>query len=211
MTHQETSQILSILKAAYPDFYKGLSKNDAYGIINLWQRQFKDEPAEIVIAAVESLIATRTVRFPPVIGEVKEELQKLRQPKRMTEQEAWAIASKAAETCDLSYPQATFYELPPDIQRAIGSPAILRSWALSEAKTFQTVIASNFMRSWRTIQQREWEMAKLPGDVKAMIEGMKQPELLPGEYEPPTEGEFNSLRNRAVAMLEKMTNGEGAG
>lgn len=208
MDQGETSVILGYLENVYQSFYRGASEKDKFTAINIWQEQFADDPAMEVYAAVKSLVATRTVGYPPVIGEVKEELQKLRQPKRMTEQEAWAIASKAAETCDLNYPQAAFYELPPDIQRAIGSPAILRSWALSEAKTFQTVIASNFMRSWRIVQQREWEMAKLPGDVKAMIEGMKQPELLPGEYEPPTEGEFNSLRNRAVAMLEKMTNEE---
>ena len=166
---------------------------------------FNEDPAPAVAAAVKSLIATRTNNFPPNIGEVKEALQKLREPDPITEQAAWAIVSKAVRDCDLQYPKRTFDTLPPEIQRAVGSPGMLLSWAMTEENAFQTVVASNFQRSFRALKKRQWEFAKMPADVKNALAGFAGGMELPseGEYKPLTEGEFNDKRNEAVALLAK--------
>lgn len=73
MNREETIKVLSILKVAYPNFYKGLSKEEASAVISLWQMQFAKMPGDVVCIAVNKLIATN--KFPPAIAEVKAKLK----------------------------------------------------------------------------------------------------------------------------------------
>lgn len=75
MTQKEATQILAILKAAYPNSYRGMSKEEAIGTVNVWATQFVDMPVSVVMIAVNKLISTNT--FPPSIGEVKEKIRSL--------------------------------------------------------------------------------------------------------------------------------------
>lgn len=75
MTRQETMAVLSILKAAYPASYKGMTKADANGTVSTWQEQFESMPFCIVRLAVSRLIAK--CKFPPAISEVRREIKAL--------------------------------------------------------------------------------------------------------------------------------------
>lgn len=75
MTKGETAKILAVLKAAYPNFYKNLSAQDAEAVITVWTIQLRSIPADIVYMAVTKLIATN--RFPPAIAEVKDKLSQM--------------------------------------------------------------------------------------------------------------------------------------
>ena len=75
MTKEETIKVLAILKAAYPNSYKNMNKEEANATVTVWAVQFADIPAEVVMIAINKLIATST--FPPAISEVKEQIQSL--------------------------------------------------------------------------------------------------------------------------------------
>ena len=75
MTKQEAIKILAVLKAAYPNSYKGLTKDEANGIIGVWATQFVNIPCALVSMAINKLISTNT--FPPTINEVKEKIRSL--------------------------------------------------------------------------------------------------------------------------------------
>lgn len=75
MTKTETTQILAILKAAYPNSYKNLTADDATATVNVWAAQFANMPVGVVMIAVNKLISTNT--FPPTIKEVKERIRGL--------------------------------------------------------------------------------------------------------------------------------------
>lgn len=75
MTKKEALQILAILKAAYPSSYNGMTKEEATGTVSVWCMQFSDMPVDIVMMAVQKLIATN--KFPPAISEVKHKLEKI--------------------------------------------------------------------------------------------------------------------------------------
>lgn len=75
MTREEAIKILSVLKAAYPNSYRGMTKDEANGTIGVWAVQFNDIPYQVVSIAVNKLISTNT--FPPSINEVKEKIQSL--------------------------------------------------------------------------------------------------------------------------------------
>lgn len=72
MTREETIKILAILKAAYPNSYKNMTKEEASGTVTVWTMQFANIPAEVVMLAINKLISTSP--FPPAICEVKEKL-----------------------------------------------------------------------------------------------------------------------------------------
>ena len=59
-----------------------------------------------------------------------------------------------------------FAKLPPDVQRAVGSPNMLRTWAVVNYEELQTVIASNFKRDYRAIATQKKDFAQIPSSVK---------------------------------------------
>lgn len=59
-----------------------------------------------------------------------------------------------------------FAKLPPDVQRAVGSPNMLRTWAAMNFSELQTVVASNFKRDYRAIIAQKKDFAKIPESVK---------------------------------------------
>ncbi len=73
MNNTEAWQILAILKAAYPASYNGMTKKEATGTVHIWEMQFANMPADIVMMAVQKLIATN--KFPPSVAEVKDKIK----------------------------------------------------------------------------------------------------------------------------------------
>lgn len=75
MTREETTKILAILKAAYPNSYKNMSQKEALGTVAVWHMQFADLPPDIVMMAVQKCISTST--FTPSISEVKKKISSI--------------------------------------------------------------------------------------------------------------------------------------
>ena len=171
MTRDEVIMILSTLKAAYPHAYRGMTRRDGEALINLWIRQFADEDPGQVQAAVDALIATRTAGYSITPGEVKERLHALRTADEMSESEAWALVSKACRN-GIHHYREEFEKLPPEVQRAVGAPEQLRDWGMMDEETVGSVVASNFMRTYRTSRQRAKETAMLPQSVRQMLSGL---------------------------------------
>lgn len=74
MTREETIKILAILKAAYPNSYKNMTKEEANGTVTVWSMQFANIPAEMVMLAINRLISTSP--FPPAICEVRDKISR---------------------------------------------------------------------------------------------------------------------------------------
>lgn len=75
MTKAETAKVLAILKAAYPNTFKGMSPEDAKATASVWAAQFANIPVQVVMFSVNKLISTNV--FPPTISEVKERMRSL--------------------------------------------------------------------------------------------------------------------------------------
>lgn len=75
MTVKEAAQVLAILKAAYPNSYRGMTAEEATGTVSVWAMQFRDISADVVLMAVNKAIACS--KFPPSICEVKDKISEL--------------------------------------------------------------------------------------------------------------------------------------
>lgn len=184
MIKKEMAEILAIMQANYPDDFRGMSDTAMNAKINLWFMQFRDDDYKDVLAAVMAHIATDTNRFMPPVGVIKAKLVEIRQPDEMTEMEAWDLVSKA--TRNSTYNSAEeFAKLPPVVQRLVGSPMQLKEWAAMDTETLQSVVASNFQRSYKVRAKSEREYLALPSSVKtymaSLTDGMRMPALPDGE------------------------------
>ena len=184
MTRDDVIKIMSVLRGAYPHFYRDISKQEAYDTINLWTDMFSNDDASIVAAAVKSLIDGDDKGFPPTIGQVKTKMRLLVGSDELTEAEAWNLVSKAVKN-GLYGAVEEFEKLPPAVKRIVGSPSQLRDWASMDGDTLHSVVASNFQRSYKVVATREKEISTLPDDVKKLINFAmnKEPEALPPAYE----------------------------
>lgn len=169
MNRTETLKIMSVLKAAYPQFYAKQTKEDLDSIVHLWESAFCDESYPLVANAIMALIKTRVSNFPPSIGELNQMIQQISQPEEMSEGEAWAMVYKAI--CSANYHAAENFErLPPTIQRIVGSPKQLQDWAMMDSDTVNSVVASNLQRSFKAVSKKERDYQALPSSVKGYME-----------------------------------------
>lgn len=181
MDRSEVLKIMSVLRGAYPAFYRNIDRKEAEATVGLWEDMFKHDEYALVAAAVKALIETDSKSFPPNIGAVKEKLRLITGGDEMTEAEAWGIVAKALRNSAYDS-QKEFQRFPPIIKRLVGSPAQLREWGMMDSETVHSVVASNFQRSYKAIAQREREIAKLPPDVKSLvgkISDSKKPDVPP--------------------------------
>lgn len=184
MDRSEAIKILAVLRAAYPQFYAKQTNEDLRGIVNLWADMFEDEPYQLVAAATKALIKTRTSTFPPGIGEISEKIRQISAPEEMTEAEAWALVAVAVRNGTYGA-EKEFNALPPMLQRLVGSPRQLKEWAAMDADAVNSVVASNFQRSYKARAKNEREYEALPSSIKdymaAIADGMRMPELEGGK------------------------------
>lgn len=197
MTHDETLDLLSVLKAAYPNFYRDMTRKDADHVISLWTEMFKDEPAGLVALAVKRHIATDTKGFPPHIGAIKDAIVKIQQPDEMSEIEAWNLVRKAIRVHSWDAKEQ-FDKLPPVLQRLVGSHTQLMEWGQMDADVVASVVASNFQRSYKARAASEREFLALPTEVKDAMQrisdGMKMPAL-------PSEADAEEYRREQIRRL----------
>lgn len=127
--------------------------------------------------ALRTYITTDTSGFAPSIGQLINKLHEVQSPQELNEMEAWSLVSKALRN---GYYGAVeeFDNLPPLVQKAVGTPDNLRNWSQTNTESVENVIQSNFMRSYRTVVKREEEIKKMPADVQALIENANKDSYL---------------------------------
>lgn len=203
MTKKEMAEIIAIMQSNYPDDFRGMSDQAMNGKINLWFMQFRDDDYMEVMAAVMAHIATDTSRFMPPVGVIKAKLVEIRLPEEMTPQEAWELVSKATRNSAYNSGEE-FAKLPPVVQRLVGSPVQLKEWAAMDSATLQSVVASNFQRSYKVRAAKEREFLALPSAVQETMTQiaarMKMPEL-------PSESDFEQRRQEQIRRLTDESTG----
>lgn len=168
MTAKETAAVMDALAVAYPNFRK--LQQDPKLLVMLWTEMLEPYPLKLVMAAVKSLIAADEKGFPPVVGQVLGKIRQLTAEEQLTEQEAWNLVRRAVSNGIYSS-REEFERLPPEVQRVVHDPAVLREWSMLPTDELNTVIASNFQRSFRAVAQQKREYDALPQNVREMLEG----------------------------------------
>jgi len=168
MDRKELLGIFALLEANYEAQFAKKTDLNKKAMVNLWTEHFIDKDYNLVYAAVNTYIATDTSGFIPNVGQINEQIRNLTRKDAMTEQEAFDRIHKAV--CNSGYHAREEYEkLPPTLQRLVGSPNQLKEWAVMDADVFNSVVASNLMRSYKAVVKDEEFKQALPESVKQLL------------------------------------------
>jgi len=167
MTRAETEQILAIIAESYPQFLKGRNPETT---AHLWQMIFADDDYAAVESSVAAFIATDTKGFAPMPGNLKALMHPVRDGE--DENSAWALVLAAIRRSGWNAGEE-FDKLPPDIQRIIGGPETLRDYSQMDSETVNSVIASNFRKTYRERMKNQREAGMLPAAMRARLPGEK--------------------------------------
>ena len=168
MTEAEAKKALAILRVAYPMMYRDATKKDADLAVSLWATMFADDPADIVVAAVKSWIATDTKGFPPAIGQIKTEIFKLTDGAyALSADEAWAIARATMRQVGCSPYDRTCKDrakemTPPEVWEVMERMGY-RDMCYSENLD---VLRGQFFKMWDMSVARRRERSLIPSDVR---------------------------------------------
>ena len=167
MTREEIVNLLMTIQAAYPN-YKPQDKTIA---VNMWHEMLKDYDAKVVMASLKAFIQTDSSGFAPSVGQILRKIQIASVSASETIQtplEAWALVSKALRNGYYGA-EEEFANLPPLVQKAVGSPMNLRNWSQTDLKSIETVVMSQFLSSYKVEQKRAEELEQIPVGLRELI------------------------------------------
>lgn len=179
MTAKDVKGVLALLQAEYPASFARLTPELMRGKATMWAETFAKDDPTLVYAAVKSIIAGEAREFAPGIGEIRERMRELVTPEELSETEAWAMVSRACRNGTYGA-EVEFAKLPPEVQDAVGSASQIREWASMDEETVQSVVASNFMRGFKSVKARRKTNELMPESVKALVGEAKRNRIAGG-------------------------------
>lgn len=165
MTKEQVGKLLMTIQAYYPNY----NPPDKKIAINAWYVMLAEYPENLVLQALRACIATNTSGFAPDVGQIMSKIQTISQPQELDGMAAWGLVSKALRNGTYGAVEE-FNKLPPLVRQAVGMPDNLKNWATSDYQTIETVIQSNFLRTYETVVKRANEINRMPDDIKSLIE-----------------------------------------
>lgn len=174
MTKEETTKILAIIKVAYPNSFNRMTNKDLDTLIELWAVQFKNYDYKLVAMAVNTIISIDISQFAPPIGRVKQVCREISNPNQINEIEAWNCVKKALSN-SIYNAKEEFDKLPDVVKKIVGSPKQLKEWCILESNQVDTIVHSNFLKLFKSLQKQERQQELMPIGVKEklMIEGAR--------------------------------------
>lgn len=173
MTKDEFKILVKGMKAVYaqPTF---IPDNDAF---NIWYELLKDIDYKTCAVAVQTYMSTE--KFPPTIADIREKAANNAKVNELSEAEAWDKVRNAISR-SAYYADYEYMNLPDDIKRAVGSPSQLRIWA-TDTEFNDSVIQSNFLRSYRAVKNRADTLSRLPMSIRERLAANTEYQKLIGE------------------------------
>ena len=172
MTREETVKIIRIMCDSYPNY----KPNNISEMVDVWCMMLEDYNYNQISVALKAYVTSDTSGFAPSIGELIAKIQMISQPQELNEMEAWSLVSKALRNGTYGEVEE-FSRLPPTVQEAVGNPDNLRNWATSDYKAIETVIQSNFIKTYRSVTSRAEEIKRVPAEIQKLIEKVNQNSL----------------------------------
>ena len=160
MTREETKELLKEIQRLYPNF----KAPDPTGTLDAWARVLNQYPLQSMVYALTRFALSDSSGFAPTIGQLVESIREAADETALTAMEAWSMAMKAARRATY-YAEEEFDKLPKDVQRAVGSPTVLRGWASADIESLPAIQA-NFIRTYNARAKSERIAQSLPPGLR---------------------------------------------
>lgn len=150
MTRDETKMLMMFINAYYPR----MKILDATTTVNVWYMELENYSLEDCEEAVREYDHTSDFHIEPGPGQIRQILVEKNLPDeyRMSDMEAWALVEKACSN-SLYHSQEEYDKLPALIQKAVGTPSVLREIGSSDhgSKEF---FRGQFIKSLHAVRER---------------------------------------------------------
>lgn len=167
MTIDDTKKLLATVNALYPNWRVDNPQETAAA----WHWIIKEYPVDVVMAGLEIFAKTDNSGFAPSASQIISCINKPKDNEYLPEGEAWALVKRAIQ--DGGYHSVErFNELPPLVQKAVGGASMIQQWAMCESEEVNTVVMSNFQRSYRVIVDRQKFDDKVPPALTDIVKGI---------------------------------------
>lgn len=193
-----------MVRELYPTFLNGRNSETTFGI---WMYLFDTETYEEMMSALNAYACRDTKGFPPPIGALKELVWQQRN-ERISEQAAWEMVRHQLNGSS-AHPRENFEKLPEIVRRCVGTPQTLMRWGQMDENDLETVVASNFKRTFRETVTKKREHDVLPISLQPKFAEMEiaLPDAKPEVQKLPETHEWNGtpcppeVRARVQAIL----------
>lgn len=167
MTRENTVDLIRSIVSLYPNW----KPENLTETVNAWHWALEEYPAAIVKAALQIYIKTNNTGFAPSVSQIIGCMHKPSEVEQLSEGEAWNMVKRAIQ--DSAYhSEERFNELPPIIQRCVGSANMLFQWGQTDSDTVNTVIMSNFERTYRAVLSKQDFNNKVPEQISDIVKGL---------------------------------------
>lgn len=189
------------------DCYPNYKPNNLSETVDVWNMMLNNYSYEQVSVALKAYVFSDTSGFAPSIGQLIGKIQIISQPQELEGMAAWGLVSKALRNGTYGAVEE-FNKLPPLVRQAVGMPDNLKNWATSDYQTVETVIQSNFLRTYETVVKRANEINRMPDNIKSLIEKTNE-----NSYKAQIEQKFqrgiNTLNNKNSNLIGREEDSEG--
>lgn len=166
MDRDSVIKMLGLLKIAYPNSYKEITRDDANAMIALYQKQFFEYDSGIVMTAVEELIGSS--KFPPSIAEIKEKVYSLTNDEKLPT-DLWASLKKAISN-SAYHSEEEFEKLPEECKMFVRNSRQLKELSQNDSEINNTVVKGQFLKQIETIQKRIRENKQMLPETRKIRE-----------------------------------------
>ena len=170
MTREETKMIIGMLGAVYSSEFDRKTDEQINTMIDVWTMLFEDEDANKIANATKAYLKSNSNAFMPTPAMLIEKAYNMFEPKGMTEQQAWNHISRAIRNGNY-HAREEWENLPKEVQEMC-SVQDIRDWAGMDTDKVQTVVASNWQRSFKVREKARQEYNRLPNATKDLIESL---------------------------------------
>lgn len=188
------------------DCYPNYKPNNLSETVDVWQMMLDEYSYNQVSIALKAYVTSDTSGFAPSVGKIVAKIQTISQPQELDGMAAWGLVSKALRNGTYGAVEE-FNKLPPLVRQAVGIPDNLKNWATSDYQTIETVIQSNFLRTYEVIVKRETEISRMPGNIKSLIEKTNA-DSYKAQIEQKFQRDINTLQIKENAFIGQNINAE---
>lgn len=189
------------------DCYPNYKPSNLSETVDVWNMMLENYSYEQVSVALKAYINSDTSGFAPSIGQLIGKIQTISQPQELDGMAAWGLVSKALRNGTYGAVEE-FNKLPPLVKQAVGMPDNLKNWATSDYQTIETVIQSNFLRTYETVVKRANEINRMPDSIKTLIENTNA-NSYKAQIEQKFQRDINTLNDKNSNLIGQKEDSEG--
>ena len=164
MTREQTVDLVRSIVNIFPNW----KPENLTETVNAWHWALEEYPAEAIKGSLQIYLKTNKSGFAPSVSQLIDGMHKPKDQDRMTEGEAWYLVKKAI--ADSAYnAKERFDELPAEVQRAVGGVEMLRAWGQMDSEEVNSVVASNFQRTYKAVIAQQEYAERVPAAISDMV------------------------------------------